>query len=1146
MKFAQVQSYGIQEIGIHKIIVVAIEEQDNNFLDKDAAAIERYPYVILSEGRIEQQTRHAFRTWISKPEFQFPHTERIRELGEDGYVLLDKQLSLYEELSHFLSRLSVYERAFHPNRGDEVASVLLSRDELSLLTFLNLKRRIIKMVGSERYNEVMCEAVIEARALLDLLLDSPSLLNQDIAMVHLMRYLLNTEALVHSAAAASVIEALDGQIPLASTETLPDSHVLIEIWTRLKPEELWKKLEQVRRSMQATAQRTTEIAAEATPAQAAPGVTWTIRDFRNGIVLIGETGVSSAFDRINQELKERWLDMYAKYKDFFPKQILAVWPFLEKADPEKFNHYLALGVRPIHFTIEQLEQVAEVLATVSEKWGQILTPDNIALLRKACEDVMRAEEIYVEQENKRREPEEYIKAEPLADIGELNWHVDSIRYEKILNYTPGEISRIKDILREIELMRTIPIFSLLSADTRSQLPTELREFLEDCFFQWYGSYATGLSDMQKYAYIYPDSANPKGSITDARNIELQVLYEYGFDHERGEEEYIEFLELISRAVNQSPDGRFEFTIGSEKYIVVLGAGFSHYDQEIPFTNQVSPDEEPNDIGVYRWIDGEYKLQAIIPSSWKMLARDYRFYEYNGTFAFGPKVLLPVFIDAKTPQERYEALQVIKKQLETLAGSRATAPVVEAAPGAPVLISAPIRPDAIQSALGDGSSLSRVLSVFALGGAFEGIEELEVNTNASQTEARITDKKLIFSVTDPSPPLKDVILAVTKALPQLNLTKMLLDVKNTQPELLTEELINTFTGVILIKSISDIMKEEGRARDTSLAVSALQYCATRGFRALLYLLAHLVTKETSIPVNPNTDILIADGIESVLDNIGIILLNKGDTVIYQSNIREDEITQYKQFEPKLEPLDLAKAEARSKLKERLARGENIKIIHVLLKTKDGEYSLDNTAQRELLELAKQYGLIIVEDARYAPAIPQQDERENSLKAKDGEHQDSHVLQIRSFELFSGILPLRCLKLAYVLSPDYLAVKLEAKKAASTLHPNAFGQAIIFKLLLDTLFEGDIKNIPKVEAEFITDQQLAEWLTQSGLEEKLTAYGKRVVLNIIRDILKNVTGDVISFAGGIPDPTLFPFDFIVDVMENLTQEQLNQILKGDSPI
>ncbi|MBM3254533.1 MAG: HEAT repeat domain-containing protein, partial [Candidatus Omnitrophica bacterium] len=102
---------------------------------------------------------------------------------------------------------------------------------------------------------------------------------------------------------------------------------------------------------------------------------------------------------------------------------------------------------------------------------------------------------------------------------------------------------------------------------------------------------------------------------------------------------------------------------------------------------------------------------------------------------------------------------------TPATTKEISPVAEAAP---TLIPAPITPDAIQRALGADSSLSRILSVFAAGGVFDDLDSLEVTTNASNTQATIADKKLILSITDSSPPLKDVILALIKVLPQLNL------------------------------------------------------------------------------------------------------------------------------------------------------------------------------------------------------------------------------------------------------------------------------------------------------------------------------------------------------------------------------------------
>lgn len=237
-------------------------------------------------------------------------------------------------------------------------------------------------------------------------------------------------------------------------------------------------------------------------------------------------------------------------------------------------------------------------------------------------------------------------------------------------FTKERIKEISQLVFSIEQHLRFPsILSLLARSTITSLPIELKAYLEELFFQKFGSLK---KEGSIWSFIVADDHNPTGSLTIARRLDEETLQAYGFDAATGEEEYIAFLKNISQSIALAPEHRLELTFDKARYLIKRGVYSDHSQKtgctEIPFTGMHSPLEEPDDIGIYRWDeslnDGKggwgYSL-VTIPSNWQELVETYGFYEYNSDFSFGPSKILPIFLTGFTLEQRKNAFT----QLNTL-------------------------------------------------------------------------------------------------------------------------------------------------------------------------------------------------------------------------------------------------------------------------------------------------------------------------------------------------------------------------------------------------------------------------------------------------------------------------------------------------
>src|SRR5688500_5879193 len=238
---------------------------------------------------------------------------------------------------------------------------------------------------------------------------------------------------------------------------------------------------------------------------------------------------------------------------------------------------------------------------------------------------------------------------------------------------------------------------------------------------------------------------------------------------------------------------------------------------------------------------------------------------------------------------------------------------------------------------------------------------------------------------------------------------------------------------LLAAATKVLKDHGK--------EALQYGPIQGPESLLQLLTQQLAQE-NIQTAPE-NILVTVGGSQGIDLIAHLFVNPGDVVIVEGPTFIGALQTFRNLEADLHevPLDSdgMDTDALAALLERLAKdGKRAKLIYTIPTFQNpGGVTLSAERRRRLLDLAEQYGAIILEDDAYGE-LRFAGEPLPSLYSLAPE---KHVLQARTF---SKILAAG-LRLGYVVAPKELMGRLLQLKVDVGTSP--------FVVALASAFAGD---------------------------------------------------------------------------------------------
>jgi 2-aminoadipate transaminase len=239
--------------------------------------------------------------------------------------------------------------------------------------------------------------------------------------------------------------------------------------------------------------------------------------------------------------------------------------------------------------------------------------------------------------------------------------------------------------------------------------------------------------------------------------------------------------------------------------------------------------------------------------------------------------------------------------------------------------------------------------------------------------------------------------------------------------------------------------------------ALQYSTTEGYLPLRKIIAEWSSRY-GIHVEPD-NILITSGSQQGLDLIGRLFLNRGDSIVVESPTYLGALQAWNAYGAQYIAVPIDDEGMRVEQLEK-ALQRNPKFIYVLPNFQNpAGVTLPEERRRELVRLADQYGVPIVEDDPYGKLryegehVPPVLVMDNRLAAENGNHYQGNVIYLGTF---SKILA-PGLRLAWIIAPKEVIRKLVQAKQGADLHTATFNQFVAYEMARRGVIDAHIKVI-----------------------------------------------------------------------------------------
>ncbi len=255
-----------------------------------------------------------------------------------------------------------------------------------------------------------------------------------------------------------------------------------------------------------------------------------------------------------------------------------------------------------------------------------------------------------------------------------------------------------------------------------------------------------------------------------------------------------------------------------------------------------------------------------------------------------------------------------------------------------------------------------------------------------------------------------------------------------------------------RTLDKVMHEV--AMKTSAA--ALQYGPTDGFEETKQNIVKVMAEEKTV-VDPN-DVIITTGGQQGIDLVTRILVDPGDTIITEAPTYPGAIPSFVSFEANVIQIPLDDDGIRTGLLlaelERLEKaGTRPKFIYIIPNFHNpAGVSLSMERRLEIVEMAKEYELIIIEDNPYGQ-LRFEGEQLPTLYSLDDNH---NVIYLSTFSkiISPGI------RLGWMVAPPPLLAKFNLGKQAADLCPSTLAQMIVNQYFKDFRWQDYVEEVIKV--------------------------------------------------------------------------------------
>jgi len=243
---------------------------------------------------------------------------------------------------------------------------------------------------------------------------------------------------------------------------------------------------------------------------------------------------------------------------------------------------------------------------------------------------------------------------------------------------------------------------------------------------------------------------------------------------------------------------------------------------------------------------------------------------------------------------------------------------------------------------------------------------------------------------------------------------------------------------------------------TVGAQALQYSTTEGYRPLREMIARH-TGRYSVDVKPE-NILITSGSQQALDFIGRVFLNRGDYIAVESPTYLGALQAWNAYGAQYISIP---TDENGMIVDELEKALRIgpKFIYVLPNFQNPSgATLSLERRQKIVELADKYGVPIVEDDPYGQLryegehLPSLVYLDSKYRGDDGTY-TGNVIYLSTFSkiLAPGI------RLAWVVAPEKVILKLVQTKQAADLNTAAFNQMVAYEVGKGGFLDEHVKTI-----------------------------------------------------------------------------------------
>ncbi|AJC72267.1 MAG: PLP-dependent aminotransferase family protein [Thermococcus sp.] len=253
---------------------------------------------------------------------------------------------------------------------------------------------------------------------------------------------------------------------------------------------------------------------------------------------------------------------------------------------------------------------------------------------------------------------------------------------------------------------------------------------------------------------------------------------------------------------------------------------------------------------------------------------------------------------------------------------------------------------------------------------------------------------------------------------------------------------------------DIIKKIAEEVLTEHADKALQYGTTKGFTPLRLALARWMEKRYDIPMS-KVEVMMVAGSQQALDLIGRVFINPGDVVIVEGPTYLAALNAFKYYEPEFVSIPMDHDGMRmdileEKLEELKRAGKRVKFVYTVSTFQNPMgVTMSLERRKHLIELAKEYDFLIVEDNPYSEL------RYSGKPVPPIKHFDDEG-RVLYLGTFSKILA-PGFRLGWIAAHPHFIRKIEIAKQAVDLCANTLGQVIAWKYVEGGYLD---EHIPKI--------------------------------------------------------------------------------------